>query len=71
VFQLTATPLEAYKRLQLNIAVHRTDGIDLLKNVKSTLLPILWMQEVVYSVENITVSVLNRKVMSDVPKCRF
>ncbi|PNF38576.1 Sensory neuron membrane protein 1 [Cryptotermes secundus] len=42
---LTATPLEAYKRLQLNIALHRTDGIDLLKNVKSTLLPILWMQE--------------------------
>jgi hypothetical protein len=45
-FQLTATPLEAYKRLQLNIALHRTDSIDLLKNVKPTLFPILWMQEV-------------------------
>nr|WNX29034.1 sensory neuron membrane protein 2 [Odontotermes formosanus] len=42
---LTATPLEAYNRLQLNIPLHRTDSIDLLKNIKSTLLPILWMQE--------------------------
>jgi hypothetical protein len=68
VFQLTATPLEAYKRLQLNIALHRTDGIDLLKNVKSTLLPIMWMQEVVYSIQNIIISVLNSKALSGVLK---
>jgi hypothetical protein len=43
---MTATPLEAYNRLQMNIPLHRTENIDLLKNIKSTLLPLIWMQEV-------------------------
>lgn len=44
--QLTATPLEAYKRLQLNIFMRRTTHVDLLRAVKTTLLPFLWLQEV-------------------------
>ncbi|XP_069696282.1 sensory neuron membrane protein 1-like [Periplaneta americana] len=42
---LTATPLEAYKRLQLNIFMRRTTHVDLLRAVKTTLLPFLWLQE--------------------------
>lgn len=45
-FQLTATPLVGYKRLQFNIAVHPIDKIDLMKEIPTVLLPILWVQEV-------------------------
>jgi hypothetical protein len=45
-FQLTATPLVGYKRLQFNIAIHAIDKMDLMKDIPTVLLPILWVQEV-------------------------
>ncbi|KAJ9589995.1 hypothetical protein L9F63_016887, partial [Diploptera punctata] len=42
---LTATPLVAYKRLQFNVPIHPIDKIDLMKEVPTVLLPILWVQE--------------------------
>nr|AMA98191.1 chemosensory protein [Blattella germanica]WPE03555.1 sensory neuron membrane protein 1d [Blattella germanica] len=42
---LTSTPLVAYKRLQFNIAIHKIDKIDLMKDIPTVLLPIMWVQE--------------------------
>nr|AMA98188.1 chemosensory protein [Blattella germanica] len=42
---MTATPLEAYKRLQFNIFMHKSNQVDIVKNVTPSLLPILWVQE--------------------------
>lgn len=42
---LTSTPLVGYKRLQFNIDVHPIDKIDLMKEIPTVLLPILWVQE--------------------------
>jgi hypothetical protein len=58
-FQLTATPLVGYKRLQFNIAVHPIDKIDLMKEIPTVLLPMLWVQEVSLQFNSLNLSSLS------------
>ena len=44
--QMTSTPLCAHRRLQLSIALHKIDIIDLMQEAPTIILPILWIDEV-------------------------
>jgi len=44
--QMTSTPLYAHRRLQLSIALHKIDTIDLMQEAPTIILPILWIDEV-------------------------
>jgi hypothetical protein len=43
---MTSTPLCAHRRLQLSIALHKIDTIDLMQEAPTVILPILWIDEV-------------------------
>jgi hypothetical protein len=43
---MTSTPLYAHRRLQLSIALHKIDTIDLMQEAPTIILPILWLDEV-------------------------
>jgi hypothetical protein len=45
-FQMTSTPLLAHRRLQLSIALHKIDAIDLMQEAPTVIFPILWIDEV-------------------------
>ncbi|XP_069694772.1 sensory neuron membrane protein 1-like [Periplaneta americana] len=42
---LTATPMVAYKRLQFSVPIHAIEKVDLMKELPTALVPILWVQE--------------------------
>lgn len=44
--QYTGYPLRGGKRVQFNMFVRQIDQIDITKNLKTALLPILWVDEV-------------------------
>jgi hypothetical protein len=43
---MTTTPLYAHRKLQLSIALHKIDAIDLMQEAPTVILPILWIDEV-------------------------
>jgi CD36 family. len=43
---MTSTPLSAHRRMQLSIALHKIDKIDLMQEAPTIILPILWIDEV-------------------------
>jgi hypothetical protein len=43
---MTSTPLCAHRRLQLSIALHKIDTIELMQEAPTIILPILWIDEV-------------------------
>jgi len=43
---MTSTPLCAHRRLQLSIALHKIDTIDLMQEAPTVILPIFWIDEV-------------------------
>jgi hypothetical protein len=45
-FQMTSTPLLAHRRLQLSIALHKVDAINLMQEAPTVIFPILWIDEV-------------------------
>jgi hypothetical protein len=43
---MTSTPLSANRRMQLSIALHKIDTIELMQEAPTIILPILWIDEV-------------------------
>ncbi|XP_075211459.1 sensory neuron membrane protein 2-like isoform X2 [Lycorma delicatula] len=41
----TGTPVEGYKRMQMNMHLHVVSNIDVLENISTGLLPLLWIEE--------------------------
>jgi hypothetical protein len=59
---MTSTPLFAHRRLQLSIALHKVEAIDLMQEAPTVILPILWIDEVCASLAlHATLSVLEAK----------
>nr|AXY87885.1 sensory neuron membrane protein 2e [Subpsaltria yangi] len=45
---LTGYPLQGAKRMQLNMFLEKIDGVDILANVSTGLLPLVWIEEVMF-----------------------
>jgi hypothetical protein len=59
---MTSTPLLAHRRLQLSIALHKVDAIDLMQEAPTVIFPILWIDEVcAFLILHATLSVLVAK----------
>lgn len=43
--QISGTPLEGYKRLQFSIEMEPIEGFEIMSNLTSALLPIIWIEE--------------------------